>query len=95
MDFCVNLMIFKQCFFFDPYELCGVEWVTSSVGMDIPKAALWWSKYAPHRYRGVCGRLLCFTRLPLDRFPGWPLGPAGDPPEGNKQQICNRLQANR
>ena len=24
---------------FDPYELCGVEWLTSSVGMDIPKVS--------------------------------------------------------
>ena len=29
---------FQAVFFLDPYELCGVEWLTSSVGMDIPKA---------------------------------------------------------
>ena len=28
---------FQAVLFFDPYELCGVEWLTSSVGMDIPK----------------------------------------------------------
>ena len=27
---------FQAVFFLDPYELCGVEWLTSSVGMDIP-----------------------------------------------------------
>ena len=27
---------FQAVLFFDPYELCGVEWLTSSVGMDIP-----------------------------------------------------------
>ena len=29
---------FQAVLFFDPYELCGVEWLTSTVGMDIPKA---------------------------------------------------------
>ena len=28
---------FQAVLFFDPYELCGVEWLTSSVGMDFPK----------------------------------------------------------
>ena len=30
---------FQAVFFFYPYELCGVEWLTSSVGMDIPKGS--------------------------------------------------------
>ena len=28
---------FQAVLFLDPYELCGVEWLTSSVGMDFPK----------------------------------------------------------
>ena len=32
--------------------------------------------------------MLCFTRLPLDRFPGGPLGPAGDPP-GTRRRETN------
>ena len=45
---------FQAVLFFDPYELCGVEWLTSSVGMDIPKG---------DRGRGGRGP----RYLPLDR----------------------------
>ena len=39
-DFLFESYDFQAVLFFDPYELCGVEWLTSSVGMDIPDSWL-------------------------------------------------------
>ena len=45
-DFLFESYDFQAVLFFDPYELCGVEWLTSSVGMDIPKVR---PSFAPPR----------------------------------------------
>ena len=45
---------FQAVFFFYPYELCGVEWLTSSVGTDIPKVG-----------RRIGGRCPVAANLPL------------------------------